>query len=409
MSDYPLPEMVDRLVVSGLKTPLGTLTHGSFHSFLYNSNAFAVSLTMQVRADPYNSGSLHSIFSQNLPEGYVRRYISEKLMRYGKINDMYLLALQGKDGIGILQYDAGIELPEAENITLKDILAWDQSAPLFPQLLETYYLRGMTSGVQPKVMVPMRGEHRSAVRQNKVIVKSFDDEYPLLTVNEYVCMNAAAACGLNPPQTWLSDNLENFVIERFDRRNNQAVAVEDFCVLMGKRGEQKYQSSYETLLRAVKLYTGQQQQIIQAYKLIVFNCLIGNGDAHLKNFALQYIPCMESNKQPGKADVILCPPYDITNTLLYPTIDNKMALKLNKSKAFPDRKELVLLGEKFGIKDAATMIDELADGISDYINQSNEIQLLQGLKEAIEQSLASAKTGIYTTQTYRYDKKRKFE
>ncbi|MFT4925402.1 MAG: serine/threonine-protein kinase HipA [Phenylobacterium sp.] len=401
MTDNPLPEVVNRLAVSGLNRSLGTLTHGSTHSFLYDKDAFAVSLTMNIRPDPYNSGSLHSVFSQNLPEGYIRRYISDKLLRFGKVNDMYLLALQGEDGIGILQYDAGIVLPEPEHITLNDILSWDQSTPLFPQLLETYYLRGMTSGVQPKVMVPAHPEQRTAVRQNKVIVKSFDDEYPLLTVNEYVCMNAAAACGLNPPKTWLSNNLENFVIERFDRQNDQRLAVEDFCVLMGKRGDQKYQSSYETLLKAVKLYTGQQQQMTEAYKLIVFNCLIGNGDAHLKNFALQYTP--------GKQDVRLCPPYDITNTLLYPTIDNKMALKLHKSKTFPDAKELISFAEKFDIQGPAMIIAELADGISDYINQSNEIQLLDGLKEAIEQALSNAKTGHYSTQGYRYDKRRKFE
>jgi len=86
--------------------------------------------------------------------------------------------------------------------------------------------------------------------------------------------------------------------------------------------------------------------------LIVFNCLIGNGDAHLKNFALQYTP--------GESDIKLCPAYDITNTLLYPTIDNKMA---------------------------------------------DEIHLLDGLKTAIEKALGNAKTGIYTTQQYRHDKK----
>lgn len=401
MMNNPLPAMINRLNVLGLNHSLGILTHGSIHSFLYDEEAFPVSLTMAVRSDPYNSGSLHAIFTQNLPEGYVRRYISDKLMRYGKINDMYLLALQGDDGIGILQYEAGIKLPEPEHITLNDILDWDQAAPLFPQLLETYYLRGMTSGVQPKVMVPALPEQRTTVRQNKLIVKSFDDEYPLLTVNEYVCMNAAAACGLKPPKTWLSKNLEHFIIERFDRYGSQRMAVEDFCVLMGKRGDKKYLSSYESVLKAVKLFTGNQQQVVEAYKLIVFNCLIGNGDAHLKNFALQYTP--------GESDIKLCPAYDITNTLLYPTIDNKMALKLNRSKAFPSKKELITFGEKFSITETATLIDKLADGISDYINKSDEIHLLDGLKTAIEKALGNAKTGIYTTQQYRHDKKRKFE
>ncbi len=92
MMNNPLPTVIKRLNVQGLNQLLGILTHGSIHSFLYDEGAFPVSLTMDVRSEPYNSGSLHPIFTQNLPEGYVRRYISEKLMRYGKINDMYLLA-----------------------------------------------------------------------------------------------------------------------------------------------------------------------------------------------------------------------------------------------------------------------------------------------------------------------------
>ena len=40
---------------------------------------------MKVRDDAYNHGTAHPIFSQNLPEGFVRRYISEKLARYGKV------------------------------------------------------------------------------------------------------------------------------------------------------------------------------------------------------------------------------------------------------------------------------------------------------------------------------------
>ena len=86
---------------------------------------------------------------------------------------------------------------------------------------------------------------------------------------------------------------------------------------MKKNSDQKYQSSYETLLKAVLLYTGSFEQVIKAYQLIVFNCLIGNGDAHLKNFALQYIP--------GQNNIELCPPYDITNTLIYSSIDDRMA------------------------------------------------------------------------------------
>lgn len=60
--------------------------------------------------------------------------------------------------------------------------------------------------------------------------------------------------------------------------------------------------------------------------------LIGNGDAHFKNFALQY--------QPNMLQVMVSPPFDITYTLFYDSIDQNMALKITGSKEFPDQKNL---------------------------------------------------------------------
>ena len=240
MTEFSLPPSVKQLSVQynqeKQQTELGVLTHGSHYSFQYTQQQFPVSLTMKARNDAYNHGMAHPVFSQNLPEGFVRRYISEKLARYGKINDMYFLALQGANGIGALNYDAGFSLPEVEQITLNDILSWQSAEKLFPQLLEKYYLRGILSGVQPKVMIKAEGENRIAIQQQDLIVKTFDAEFPLLTVNEFVCMEAARYCQLTPPKTYLSENLEHYVIERFDKLDNKRLAVEDFATLMGKQG-----------------------------------------------------------------------------------------------------------------------------------------------------------------------------
>jgi len=105
MTKLILPPVVKQLTVQYCQNEqvqaLGVLTHGSHYSFQYTQQKTPVSLTMKVRTDAYHHGTAHPIFSQNLPEGFVRRYISEKLARYGKINDMYFLALQGANNIGV--------------------------------------------------------------------------------------------------------------------------------------------------------------------------------------------------------------------------------------------------------------------------------------------------------------------
>jgi len=404
MTELSLPSSIEQLSVqynqNGQALELGILTHGSHHSFQYTQQEFPVSLTMKHRDDAYNHGAIHPIFSQNLPEGFIRRYISERLARYGKINDMYFLALQGNSGIGALDFDSGLRLPNVEQITLTDILSWQSKEKLFPLLLEKYYLHGVLSGVQPKVMINADVQSRVAVQQHDLIVKTFDEQFPLLTVNEFVCMEAARHCQLAPPKTYLSENLEHYVIERFDKKvDGLRLAFEDFATLMGKQGDEKYNSSYESLLKAVRLYTGSIIQVEKAYKLIVFNCLIGNGDAHLKNFALQY--------SLGSQDIFLSPPYDITHTLIYESIDNHMALKLKKSKAFPNKNDLITLGVTVGVTHSADIIDFIADNISNYIAASEEIKLIDGLRGSIEQSLFSGTTTGALKKNYRHLKKKK--
>lgn len=399
-----LPDKIDKIAVSADSQELGILTHGSVHYFQPLQTERHVSLTMtKNNLDGYSSGSLHPIFAQNLPEGFNRRFITEKLARYARVNDMYLLALQGGDGIGMLSYQSDLNLPQAESLSLSDILTYHGQDPLFPQLLEKYYLRNSLAGVQPKVSIP-RTER--TIEQKDLIVKSFDEEFPLLTVNEFVCMEAARYCGLQPPNTYLSDNLETFVVERFDKNTDGIkLGYEDFTTLLKRPNtpDAKYRGSYENLLKATYLYTNSLEQVRIIYQYIVFNCLIGNGDAHLKNFALQYTPDMQS--------VFVSPPFDITHTIIYDTIDNKMALKMANSKAFPDKAQLIKLAQAshFRLRDAQDIIEQMAQNISDYLERCSEVDLFPGLKASIQASIAQVMVSSYSSKTYRHDKKRKFE
>ncbi|MBV7614434.1 HipA domain-containing protein, partial [Escherichia coli] len=148
----------------------------------------------------YSHGALHPIFSQNLPEGHNRHFIASKLARYANVNEMYLLALQEANGIGMLSYKSELQLPEVEIVSLDEILNYNSQVPLFPQLLEKYYLRNSLAGVQPKVSIPnVTSLTERTVQQKDLIVKSYDADFDLLTVNEFVCMEAARHCGLQPP------------------------------------------------------------------------------------------------------------------------------------------------------------------------------------------------------------------
>ena len=137
-----------------------------------------------------------------------------------------------------------------------------------------------------------------------------------------------------------------------------------------------YSGSYENLLKATYLYTRSEAEVLKMYKYIVFNCLIGNGDAHLKNFALQYTPDM--------SDIFVSPPFDITHTLIYKNIDDQLALKISGSKRFPTKAELLKLAEtpEFRIRNAKEIIEYFSEQITDYLKSSNEVQYFGGLRES---------------------------
>lgn len=394
-----LPEKVRRLQVNIAGTPTGVLNRAAQFTFTYNQENWDVSLTMPYKPEPYSYGTLHPIFTQNLPEGYLRRYISEKLMRYANVDDMYLLALMGEKGIGHLSYDGGIELPEPDPIAIDDILHWNGKDRLFPQLLERYYLNGMASGVQPKVVVS-----RSTILQKDIIVKTFDEQFPLLTVNEFVCMKCAEYCGLNTPRVWLSDDLQHYLVERFDVDDDgNKIGIEDFATLMGRTSDRKYEGSYENVLKATHNNTNSPEEVDKMFALVAFNCLIGNGDAHLKNFSLQY--------HSDHTDVKLSPVYDVTHTLIYPTIDNAMALKMRKSKAFPTRRDLIEFAFSAGVtrSSAGDTVDSMAQGILDCLASLDEVNVMKGLRESIEKHVGSVMEMQPIQPAYRQDKKKKYE
>lgn len=395
------PPKIDTLFVKIGDDDVGVLKHGTHHLFTPFSSHRAVSLTMTDGASHYTSGALHPVFSQNLPEGNNRRFIADKLARFAKVNDIYLLALQGDNGIGMLAYRSEIKLPEVQATPLNDILTYRGEEPLFPQLLNQYYLRNAVSGMQPKVSIPTD----RTVAQKSLIVKT-NDEYALLTVNEYVCMQAAAHCGLAPAKTYLSDDLDTFVTERFDiLSDGSKLGYEDFTVLNRSENDSnaKYRGSYEHLLNQTYRYTNSLGAVEQMYRYIVFNCLIGNGDAHLKNFALMYTPDYRS--------IFVSPPFDITHTLIYPELPKEMALKMGGSRNFPNRPALLKLaeGKNFRIRSAKHIVESLAEGILDYLKQSDEVQLLRGLRESIEGAVSHGLGRDRMSLKYRHDKKRKFE
>ncbi len=132
----------------------GTLEKSHRFSFAYDHSVpqdRQISISMPVRLPTYSRGAIHPIFEQNMPEGFVRERITERLRKHIRIDEMLFLALQRDYGIGRLAFKSE-QFPESEikKENLSEILQWQGQESLFEELVNKYLLQTSISGVQPK-------------------------------------------------------------------------------------------------------------------------------------------------------------------------------------------------------------------------------------------------------------------
>lgn len=326
----------------------------------------AVSLTMPVRADQYDSmAGLLPLFEMNLPEGALRERLRLQFAKtIPEFDDLDLLQIVGTSQIGRLRYSLQESIDERVPAQdLSEILTYQGGADLFAHLLERFATYSGISGMQPKVLVrevkaPEKITHRGATH----IVKSFDpQEYPELAANEFICIRGAAAAGIDTPRVRLSENRQFLVVDRFDlMADGSYLGIEDFCVLDGRRSHGRYDGSYEGIARRMTDYVSPRalaKAKEQFALMVAYSCAVGNGDAHLKNFSVIY--------RHAEDEVALAPAYDIVSTLPYMPKDT-LALEMSGTKAFPDRARLLKFVRQVTGKTekaAQKLLDQAATGI----------------------------------------------
>lgn len=357
--------MADRVrslrVLAGDKEA-GVLSKGAQFEFRYDSNARdtdAVSLVMPVTNAEITRNTLHPVFEMNLPEGYLRQRIIERFRKYAKVDEMFFLALQGSASIGRLGFESDdLERADVTGMAMAELVS-TEDPDLFERLVERYIDQTTIAGVQPKVLVPENTERKSAFYLPELIVKTSGPEFPGMAINEFVCMSIAQRAGLEVPEFHLSDNRQLFVMRRFDiTSNGDRLGMEDICVLMGITADHKYERSYEQVAKAIRIFSGNSNRDLEIFfRSLCVSVLVGNGDAHLKNFAMLY-----DGPVAGKG--WFSPAYDIVNTTVYIEGD-PLALKLCKTKDYPNRTVMARFG-----REHCFLTDKMARNIIDQCLQA---------------------------------------
>ncbi len=345
--------------------------------------------------------SLPPWFSNLLPEGILRDWVAEQ-RGIKEVREMELLAEVGHDLPGAVRV-----LPIDE--PLQDEPTWETpNAP--PRTSAGVEWRFSLAGVAMKFSMLEREDRFTAPATGEYgdwIVKLPDGRHADVPSNEYAMMKLAERVGIDvpevrlvsreliqdiPDQVW-GQETRAYAIRRFDRTpDRRLVHVEDLAQVRGIYPADKYMGSFETV--AALVHRRRDARALEEFtRRLAFNVLIGNGDAHLKNWSLIY-------RDPRRPT--LAPAYDLVATFVYrPTgSPEDLGLRFDGSKRFeritPSTFERLerKLGSSLGLRDIATQVAEDArkhrDEVRAHMTNSIHAERVQArIAQQAERFLAS--------------------
>ncbi|MFD1090798.1 type II toxin-antitoxin system HipA family toxin [Providencia vermicola] len=273
---------------------------------------------------------LPPILSNLLPEGALREHTA-KMIKCQIDNEFALLAYLGRNLSGAL-YVEPIRAGKVPDWALQYRTSTE------PQQIDVKHSDSKFSlaGVQIKFSSSyLDGRYyiNQEVSEDMWIVKTPSTLHQGVPVNEYTCMRLAESAGAaipeirlikladleDLPDIKLADEEYAYGIKRFDRSSEGRIHTEDFAQIFGLYPTDKYQKANYEILGSTLYYSSSEKykDIQQMARRLLINILLGNGDAHLKNWSLIYR---------DKISPCLSPLYDVVFTSPY--IENdKLALK----------------------------------------------------------------------------------
>jgi len=291
----------------------------------------------------FNRKECRPFFGGVLPEESKREIIARNLGISAR-NDFSLLEEIGGECAGAVTFlPRGTSLPDPEDsyrqLSEAELASILRLLPKRPLMAGEAGIRLSLAGAQDKTAVRLEGKTICLPLNGSPsthILKPEIERFEGLVFNEKLCMDLAAAVGIPTAgvMTGVADGIHYILVERYDRalvpsangrqdrlrREHQ----EDFCQALGIVSERKYQSEggpslkqcFELLRNTSSVPLVDLQSLLDA---VLFNFLVGNNDAHGKNFSLIY-------RTDGQTR--LAPLYDLVSTAAYPELSTRMAMKI---------------------------------------------------------------------------------
>lgn len=307
----------------------------------------AVSRSMPVQKIPFPHRTCLSVFGGLLPEQGIRTAAAAAL-GVSETNDYRLLEALGGDCAGALSFHLSGEIPprggDGRIIDLEELDRIIEQLPTHPLGIgHEQDARMSLAGAQGKLpvifdparppMLPTAGGLPSTH-----ILKPEPSAYPGLVDNEWFCMQLARVLELGVANVDVSRTLSGMpylVVERYDRDlladPIRRLHQEDMCQAMNRLPSEKYQAEGGPTVREIAELlrshsAAPARDLARFWDGLVYSVLIGNCDAHGKNWSLLY-----EARAP-----MLAPLYDLVSTSQYDGLSTRLAMRIGEATHLDD-------------------------------------------------------------------------
>lgn len=311
------------------------------------SGARAISVSLPLQAETFSRRQCRPFFEGLLPEESQRIAVAAAL-GISQQNEFRLLEAIGGEVAGALSlWPEDVTPPEttwdspAEKLSDQAVVALLDRLPTRPLLAGEGGLRLSLAGAQAKVPLIATSDGLALPRPGEPtthILKPPIARFSGTTENEAFAMRLAQKVGLDVADVEICTvgGRSFLLIKRYDRTADanghmRRLHQEDFCQAMGYTSAQKYAADGGPVFRDCfallrRAATRPALEVLKMMDAALFNLIIGNADAHGKNYSLLY-----------QADaVVLAPLYDLLSTVAYPDLSPNLAMKIARRARLED-------------------------------------------------------------------------
>lgn len=326
----------------------------AFYGFSYDPayvsdpRAIPLSASLPLASERYSGARSLPFFEGLLPEGDARAVVARQF-HVSPHNPAQLIRVLGRDCAGdvmVIGEDDPVQPPARDRYVA---LPGGLEAIARDPLREVAELRAAhrlsLAGAQEKIA--LYHDDRASLQQgwfvpvdgspsSHIVKPQVGERFPHLALNEFLCMSAASRVGVEAAEvSVLFPASPLLIVRRYDRamradrtaaglRLLDRVHQEDACQALGLDSSAKYEGERTSYLSQVAslvmAYAGRPADDLRAlHRLVLFDYVIGNCDAHLKNYSLIW----ESSDA-----VRLAPAYDLVSTAVY---DGRFGARLSRS------------------------------------------------------------------------------